>query len=924
MDFLAACSCNGTRPHHLALPSRFIRNGLLARMMRHRRAIRLIKAPTGFGKTCLCDSYAHIVFNYERTFWIPADSPCFIRELDQAIDEQEPIDAFSIRLMESLHGVILVIFEDVPALDTSHRRALCSMCQSLIDAGCEVIVTTDDANFDITEERYCPCYIGANDLLYSDAEIEAYRRADAFACSCPPVRCQVDRVPSLFGRGDHAREALLKAILKGMYAVEPSIAMYAMLLLQYGSFDDVARALDISVSDLSLPSNLMIPFISIDYDRRMFDASGFSVDSIVNVGSALFRNRSGLLHMLSISIANRLIDRQQIDRALRCIECGCDKGTKVQWLTTYQLPLIIDGDLAYVQAFFDRLGQQSASCGGVLELGAAIRLFFLSEEQQSMRYIQESMSKSNETISTVGAVIALLLMYSRKGCGLVAGMDDSLADRAHEILRGNDPNAKQDVKQDVKQDGRLKLSCCVCKDKKSNIFDVQSISRLSSRWCGGNHSVRTGIMKDINHMSCLETQIWLLAILLTLQLFEVDYDNKHAIQLEVDHDNEHTSQLENSHSSKHGTDDENATLNQLSALVSDAIERGEKRASLTLGTWVLYRLTICAQEKESFAHTLLSLPKVETVRRKEYISVFEQGLDEQIVLYRQMRSSSIAVRSKVTSSHHSDMSVPYMHQDETNNGEWTLHPSSVTVRVFGSFDLCKNGEAVDPALVRRRKVRALLALLVLNPEREFSCDRLGSLLWPAADADHARRNFYSIWSMLRKALKTREGTCPCLYRSRGVCRIQPSYIASDADEVARICSRLHKERGDSLAFEHLIKQLKRCYRGELLSGESDLSCVIHARQQWKSKIVDALLIACQTMQKVHEATSALHIAQYALSIDRRREDAHDALIRSYLLVGQRPEALDAWFAYRTFLSTELGLDPSSRTSALYERIINEV
>ena len=39
--------------------------------------------------------------------------------------------------------------------------------------------------------------------------------------------------------------------------------------------------------------------------------------------------------------------------------------------------------------------------------------------------------------------------------------------------------------------------------------------------------------------------------------------------------------------------------------------------------------------------------------------------------------------------------------------------------------------------------------------------------------------------------------------------------------------------------------------------------------------------------------------------------------------GQRPAAIKTWLRYRSYMSEELGLDPSQRMSDMYSRILNE-
>ena len=82
------------------------------------------------------------------------------------------------------------------------------------------------------------------------------------------------------------------------------------------------------------------------------------------------------------------------------------------------------------------------------------------------------------------------------------------------------------------------------------------------------------------------------------------------------------------------------------------------------------------------------------------------------------------------------------------------------IRLLGGLEVSIGGKPISDNLFRRHKVKTLLAILVINLGKEISRDRLSEILWPESTYEIAKRNFYGIWSLLKKALRTPAGDTP--------------------------------------------------------------------------------------------------------------------------------------------------------------------
>lgn len=242
--------------------------------------------------------------------------------------------------------------------------------------------------------------------------------------------------------------------------------------------------------------------------------------------------------------------------------------------------------------------------------------------------------------------------------------------------------------------------------------------------------------------------------------------------------------------------------------------------------------------------------------------------------------------------------------------------------MFGSFEVLIGGQPVGRDRLSRLKAKSLLVLLALEPGKDFSCDRLASLLWPESAEDKARKNFYSIFSILKRALSLEDGGCPYLSRTQGICRLNAPYIRTDALEIAEICQRMRHadiSGGDAVV---LLERLRAVYRGELLPSDSVVNAVESARRVWRNRVVDALILAARRLRDASELSLALEFADFAFDCDSQREDACELVMTLQYSMKQRAGAIETFLEYQQ-TNRELGLDPSYKMRELYDRIIND-
>ena len=80
--YVANAACRGHRPAALSCRRDYSRPHLTASLIKERGVARFVVAPPRYGKSAVAAEYADVVFAFRNVFWLPAESPCFARDLD--------------------------------------------------------------------------------------------------------------------------------------------------------------------------------------------------------------------------------------------------------------------------------------------------------------------------------------------------------------------------------------------------------------------------------------------------------------------------------------------------------------------------------------------------------------------------------------------------------------------------------------------------------------------------------------------------------------------------------------------------------------------------------------------------------------------------------------------------------------------------
>lgn len=248
------------------------------------------------------------------------------------------------------------------------------------------------------------------------------------------------------------------------------------------------------------------------------------------------------------------------------------------------------------------------------------------------------------------------------------------------------------------------------------------------------------------------------------------------------------------------------------------------------------------------------------------------------------------------------------------------------VRLFGGLEVITPRGKIGDRDWAKRKSRLLFAMLVSRFGTDVPRGEIVEYLWPEMEEERALNNFYVVWSAMKRALSpdsVRDNPCPFVEHNRGVCRVVKGRVISDLEEFTELlgASRIARRNGDQQAELEALRGLVEVYRGEVLPGDVYDDWFAPLRDRFRHDFEDAMVRAAEILEGMGDPHGALQILRRAMAADPWREDLYQAQLRLQIAVGQRSAAIETYMHCRQHLTTDLGIDPSRETTALYEQVL---
>lgn len=864
-SFIKMAACEGRRPKHLSSLRCFPRSDLIARLLGDRHVARFVVAPDGFGKSSLASGYAETVFAFRHVLWINGKSPCFLRDLDlgsiasgvTAVDAQ----------------AALVVMDDVPPLAPERAALLSAQIDTLLAHGCEVLVCCSpscDAFAALQRDRL---KLDPADLLLASAD--AASSSDSEAADAPHAR-----IAGLQRGSGLSSRAFLDGITREDLPSELLLSLMIMLSLREGCLDEVSAFGACGSETLELLA-YQYPFLGIDERAGVFKTPWFEPDDIAHaflpkLDSVAQRSNFSSRSDLACGIADVLLGRFEGKRACGVVASLCPRADKTSWLERRCVALAKQACILPASDLSRCSGKDSRGSSSLLDANDAWRYAALGDFESARRHARRAASSKSESPQVMGLLVLLRHGTARE------------RSRAQTQLEG-----WQSMPLSQKEEGGLGHACWTRPlASMSNLADLpaEDARRRWADWSRGE--------ADPDALS-----------IAALWLFEDACARAEGRDVR---EGERAAAVVGSAALTGAAD---ALL--LTAAARHVAQRLELAgddhpdafASMACLAWTGLRRA----EALCGACDPLTDPAAQQHAREIEASVFSQRRE----LERRGREKSRRRQEYAATHPDSFLDGRYAPADASGNPREPM----LCVKLFGGVEVRIGDRLVDPKLLRRQKVKTLLALLVLNRGRDVSRDRLVAIMWPDANLESARKNFYTIWSLLRTALALPDGSCPYLVRQQNVCRIEPSLLRSDITEFDEVCRTLMFGSMETDGWERLSTEVDEHYLDDLMPGERGTETIERMRKECRTRLVDALVAAARRLVDAGRIQESLWFARAALKRDKTREDAYTVLMRVQVAAGQRAAALDTYFECRRFLAEQLGIDPSLETMAIYHGII---
>jgi DNA-binding SARP family transcriptional activator len=217
---------------------------------------------------------------------------------------------------------------------------------------------------------------------------------------------------------------------------------------------------------------------------------------------------------------------------------------------------------------------------------------------------------------------------------------------------------------------------------------------------------------------------------------------------------------------------------------------------------------------------------------------------------------------------------------------------------LGGFAVEVDSQTVAPSAWKHRRGAELIKLLALSTGHRLYREQVMDILWPELSPNAAGTNLRKATHHLRRAL----GTPEPVVVDAGFVALCPDWQVTTDVEVFETAAKDALGAGPEACVE-----AAGLYRGELLPDDRYVSWVFEPRERLRLRYLQ-LLKLCQHWEAV-------------LEVDPADEEAHRALMRGYIDIGNRQAAIRQFSRLRQTLRSDLGIGPDRASVELYEKAL---
>ena len=247
-------------------------------------------------------------------------------------------------------------------------------------------------------------------------------------------------------------------------------------------------------------------------------------------------------------------------------------------------------------------------------------------------------------------------------------------------------------------------------------------------------------------------------------------------------------------------------------------------------------------------------------------------------------------------------------------------PWAIRIHTLGGFEFHRDGKPVEFSGKVPKKLLELLKAVIALGGREVREDEICDALWPEADGDMAHQSFAMTLHRLRQLL----GMGKAIQLREGRLSLDPRYCWVDVRAFEDFLSQaetLWKE-GNKDSGAELTRKAVALYKGPFLPREMEEPWILSAQERLRNEFLKSVSRLGLFLQQEEKWEEAIDLYQKGIDADAVVEGFYQGLMTCYHRLDRRPEALTVYGRCKKVLSSTFGIDPSTKTQALYRALLS--
>lgn len=866
-SFIKRASCMGAVPQSVPNFTQ-TRPFTLRKLVELREEVRLLAAPTGYGKSAVAALYANTMFGFKKTYWFSCTSPCFLRDLDES--------SFLPCIKKYVDAPSLVVFDDLVHLNEKRQAIFNDLISELILQGVEVLITMAPEARNSFDDLAGIKVLEADDFLISDAEVAMYR--SCFVVKDPLASQPHKRVPCIFL--EVAEGELFNGMQTHGDTKEKLLLEFLMFIVRSGTFAELASFTNFDAIPVLEELSQTHPHFGIDVALGTFDCVQVSYEEIKKNMSFAFSSITRVsqfddINSLVKSVALLMANKGMYDEASEFVNLMLQIRGSSEWYLR-NASEFVNGNAGHLvlNSLSINSQQLKEARHDVCSLCALLEFNYANYPDFLNCYRVIVNSHLSAPIQRLFAQI----LFAR-----VADAEDRL-DACSSLLETYNEIEKQGAASEGV--GFLDLSL---EDLKflSNFLFVLSEGKVKalvflldtiSGELGENLSVAAVNM----------ARRWM------IEEVRAGAELNESAQVVI-------------YRSLDGIAAKQSAYELFIGMLRDIF--GDVESALFDEVADFY-LEQCGMEAYRFVHDFnlsvedFALPEV------------CEHLLKQNAIY--LEDKNLALGSFRGGNARKNAHTRAIMRETAD----TIGSNAVVEFSFFGTPTCKiEGRFVDSDLLHRKNCLLILFFVFYNKGIEISRSELFDKIWgKERDGESSKmRSFYNATARIKRELNL-NGREIFKKSSTGY-YIDPFICKCDLDDFSKLCTNLTFNLLSTPSWQGYFANEIAKFAKPLMPQIKQCEVLNEIRTDYATRLTDALVSATDAMYKHQDYHASLWFANEAKHLNRGREDIYMAIMRAQNALSQRTEAVSTYVECKNYMIEEMGLAPTKGLQELYDSII---